>query len=202
MKTVLPLVGLLALVATSATAEQAITSDPSKVESGTYSIEPSHTRVMFSVSHGGFTTYYGEFQGASGTLDLEAKNPDASKLDIKVPVANVWTPSEKLSGELKGDKWLDAAAYPDMTFKSTKVTKTGPNTASVLGDLTLHGVTKAATLKVKFNAAGTSPFDKKYTSGFEVSGTIKRSDFGVKTYVPLIGDQVDLVISAAFEKQG
>ncbi len=202
MKTALPLVGLLALVATSAVAEQTVTSDPSKVESGTYSIEPNHTRVMFGVSHIGFTTYYGDFPGASGTLDLQAKNPDASKLDITVPVANVWTPSEKLTGELKSDQWLDASKYPDMTFKSSKIAKTGANTAKVMGDLTLHGVTKPVTLNVKFNAAGLNPLDKKYTTGFEVTGKIKRSDFGVKTYVPVIGDEVDLIISAAFEKQG
>ena len=201
MKKIIPALGLLALVAAPAAAEQAISPDPSKVEAGTYSVEPSHTRVMFGVSHIGFTTYYGDFPGASGTLDLEAKNPDKSKLEIRVPVANVWTPSEKLSGELKGDQWLDAAKYPDMTFKSTKVTKTGENTAKVTGDLTIHGVTKPVTLNAKFNAAGPNPLDKKYTTGFEVSGKIKRSDFGVKTYVPVIGDEVDLIISAAFVKQ-
>jgi polyisoprenoid-binding protein YceI len=69
----------------------------------------------------------------------------------------------------------------------------------VTGDLTFHGVTKPVTLAVKFNGAGTNVLDKKYTAGFEVSGKIKRSDFGVKTYVPLIGDDVDLIISAGFE---
>jgi polyisoprenoid-binding protein YceI len=69
----------------------------------------------------------------------------------------------------------------------------------VTGNLTLHGVTKPVTLDVKFNGAGTNPLDKKYTVGFEVSGAIKRSDFGVNTYVPLIGDDVKITISAGFE---
>jgi polyisoprenoid-binding protein YceI len=86
-----------------------------------------------------------------------------------------------------------------MVFKSTKVTETGKDAAKVTGDLTFHGVTKPVTLAVKFNGAGTNPLDKKYTAGFEVSGKIKRSDFGMKTYVPLIGDDVDLIISAGFE---
>ena len=80
-----------------------------------------------------------------------------------------------------------------------KRSQTGKNSAVVTGDLVFHGVTKPVTLKVKFNAAGINPLDHKYTAGFEVSGEIKRSDFGVKTYLPLIGDDVGLIISAAFE---
>ena len=109
-------------------------------------------------------------------------------------------PNAKLKEELDGDQWLDAAKYPDITFKSTKVAKTGADTAKVTGEFTLHGVTKPLTLNVKFNGAGTNPLDKTYTSGFEATGMIKRSDYGVKTYVPLIGDDVDIMISAAFEK--
>ena len=111
------------------------------------------------------------------------------------------TKSPKLVDELKGDKWLDAAKYPDITFKSTKVVKTGADTATVVGDLTMHGVTKPVTLEAKFNAAGPNPMSKVFTAGFEVSGTIKRSDFGVKTLVPIIGDEVQLMIDGAFEKQ-
>ena len=197
----LPALGLLALIGSPALAQQAPTKDAAKVEAGTYSVEPVHTRVTFGVSHMGFSTYYGEFRDASGTLTLDPKKPDASAIDIKVPAASVTVPNDKLDGELKSDQWLDAAKYPDIGFKSDKVVKTGPDTAKVTGDFTLHGVTKPLTLNVKFNAAGTNPLSKAYTAGFDATGKIKRSDFGVKTYVPLIGDEVDIVISAAFEKQ-
>jgi polyisoprenoid-binding protein YceI len=86
-----------------------------------------------------------------------------------------------------------------MVFKSTKIIETGKGVAKVTGDLTFHGVTRPVTLAVKFNAAGANPMTKKYTVGFEVSGKIKRSDFGMNTYVPLIGDDVDLIVSAGFE---
>ena len=109
------------------------------------------------------------------------------------------TTNEKLDGELRGDQWLDAGKFPDAHFVSRTVTETGPNSADVLGDLTLHGVTKPVTLHVSFNGAGTNPIDKAYTVGFDARGTIKRSDFGVTKYVPLVGDEVDLIISAAFE---
>ncbi len=193
----------LTLAALAATvALPALAQTPAAVQSGTYKIEPAHTQVLFGVLHLGFTTYHGSFSGASGALTLDSANPAASKLDVSVPTDSVWTPSAKLNEELKSPQWLDAAKYPAMTFHSTAVTPTGPTTADVTGDLTLHGVTKPITLKVKFNSAGSNPLTKAYTAGFDVSGVVKRSDFGVSTYVPMVGDNVDLTISAAFEKAG
>jgi polyisoprenoid-binding protein YceI len=197
-----------ALVAASLTAMPALafaqpamelTNDPAAVQAGAYGVEPLHTRVLFSVSHLGFTTWYGEFTNVSGSLNLDPKKPAGSMLEIHIPVATVSTTNAKLDGELKSDAWLDATQFPEIVFKSTKVTETGKGVGKVTGDLTFHGVTKPVTLAVKFNGAGTNPLDKKYTAGFEVSGKIKRSDFGMKTYVPLIGDDVDLIISAGFE---
>ncbi len=189
------------LAAPFATRAQVASRDAAKIEAGSYAVEPYHTRIQFSVSHMGFTTYFGDFTGASGTLTLNPKSAAASALDVSVPVDSVSTTNAKLDGELKSADWLDAGKYPTITFKSTKVTRAGANTAKVNGDLTLHGVTKPVTLTVTFNGAGTNPLDKKYTTGFEATGKIKRSDFGVTKYVPLIGDMVDITISGAFEKQ-
>ena len=179
----------------------AFSRDPASVQAGVYSVEPVHTRVLFSVSHMGFSTWYGDFTGASGSLTLDPKTPAKSAVEIHVPVASVSTTNAKLDGELKGDQWLDAAKYPEMVFKSDKVVPTGKDKADVEGQLTLHGVTRPLTLHATFNGAGVNVMDKHYTVGFEARGQIKRSDFGVKTYVPLIGDEVDLILSAAFEKQ-
>ena len=88
-----------------------------------------------------------------------------------------------------------------MTFVSTKVTPEGKDKAKVSGSLTLNGVTKPVTLDVTLVGAGTNPLSKKFTVGFEAAGTLKRSDFGVKTYVPLIGDELHLTIAGAFERQ-
>lgn len=188
-------------VSGAAWAQPAVTTNPQAVQSGAYRLEPIHTRVLFSVSHMGFTTWYGDFNRASGTLQLDPAHPAASQVDVSVPVASVATTNATLDGELKGADWFDAARYPAMTFVSRKVTPTGPDRADVQGDLTLHGVTKPVTLQARFNGAGVNPLDKAYTVGFEISGAIRRSDFGVSKYVPLVGDEVQLIISAAFEKQ-
>lgn len=178
-----------------------VVTNAAQAQSGTYAVEPGHTQVGFSVLHFGFTNYLGVFSNVSGTLKLDAKNPASSKLSVSIPVGSVQTTSAKLDDELKGDQWFDAAKFPNATFESTSVRVTGRNDAIVTGNLTLHGVTKPETLKVHFIGAGVNALDKKYTTGFEATGTIKRSDFGVKMYVPYVSDDVTLRISGAFERQ-
>jgi polyisoprenoid-binding protein YceI len=176
--------------------------DSSAVQAGAYVVEPIHTRVLFAVSHMGFTTWYGDFTQASGALVLDPKHPAAARLDVELPIASVSTTNTKLDGELKSANWLDAIRFPTAHFVSRKVTPEGTGHADVAGDLTLHGITRPLVLHVTFNGAGINPLDKAYTTGFEARGTIRRSDFGLTKYVPLIGNNVELIISAAFERKG
>ena len=192
---------LVLATSVSASAQSPATHDPAKVEGGTYRVDPNHTQVMFQLSHMGFSNYTGTFSGASGELTLDPKTASASALKVSVPVKSVMTTSAKLDDELKSAQWLDAGQFPDMTFVSTKVTPEGKGKAKVTGDLTIHGMTKATTLEVTFVGAGINPLSKKYDVGFDAKGDIKRSDFGVKTYVPLIGDTLHLSIAGAFEHQ-
>lgn len=191
-----------AVLMATATAASAQTPSPATVQAGTYAVEPVHTRVLFAVDHMGTSTWYGDFTHASGTLKLDPKNPVASQVEVSVPMATVSTTNATLDGELKGPDWFDAAKFPTMTFKSTKVTVTGPGRATIAGALTLHGVTKPVVLNARFHGAGPNPMTKAYTVGFDATGKIKRSDFGVSKYVPLVGDQVDLILSAPFVRTG
>lgn len=174
--------------------------DPAKVRDGAYVVEPDHTRVMFGVSHKSFTTFYGEFRNLTGSLNLNVKNPSASTLEIHIPVTTISTQIEKLNEELRHKPWLDADTWPEMVFKSTSVKPTGPGAADVTGDFTFHGQTHPLTLHVKFNASGDDPNDHYYVAGFTVTGAFKRSQWGFGTGVPMIGDDIDLNIQAAFKK--
>lgn len=195
----LALVGVAVSVA-AAQAQPPAAPSPDAVPAGVYAVESYHTQVGFSVLHFFVSHYDGVFSKVSGQLKLDPKNLDASALEVSVPVDSVQTTSDKLDGELKGEQWLDAGKFPTMTFRSTKITRSGPDTATVAGDLTLHGVTKPVVLTAKFVGAGANPMDKSFQVGFAITGQINRSDFGVKTYVPMISDQVDLGINAAFRK--
>jgi len=191
---------LLAAPALAQAQAAPLNTNPAQVQAGTYSAEPTHTELLFSVSHLGFTTWYGNFNNVSGTLALDPKNVGASALDIVIPANTVTTISAKLDDELNSPAWFDTAKYPTIEFKSTKVTRTGRNSAIVTGELSFHGVTRPETLHVTFNASGVNIVTHQYTVGFNATGVIKRSDFNQKTYLPVIGDNVTLMISAAFVK--
>ena len=198
----LPMIALAlaCLAGSAARAQGPANPDPTAARPGLYTIEPGHTRVLFSVSHMGFTTWYGDFTDVSGQLTLDPAHPDASQLQVTLPIASVSTTNGKLDGELKSSGWLDATRFPTATFRSEHVAPTGPREADITGELTLHGVTRPVTLHARFNGAGVNPLSHGYTTGFEVTGTIQRSAFGVSKYVPLVGENVTLIISAAFEK--
>ncbi len=191
----------LSLAAAAPDARAQASQDAATVKAGTYKVDPYHSQVEFSVSHFGFTEYSGFFSGASGSLMLDPAEPARSKLEVSIPVDSVMTTVTKLNDELKGEKWFDAAKFPTATFTSSRITITGKGRATITGELMLHGVTKPMTLQARFIGAGVNPLDKAYTVGFEATGMIKRGDFDVKTYLPMVGDDVRLTIAGAFERQ-
>ena len=194
----------LSLITIAGISAAAAASAPAldSVKAGTYKVESYHTQVGFSLSHFGFTNYSGLFSGATGSLRLDPAHPGASKLDVTIPVDSIITTVPKLTDELKGDKWFDVAKFPQATFTSTSVALTPSGEATITGNLTLHGVTKPVVLHAHLLGAGVNPIDKMYTIGFQATGTIKRTDFGVSMYAPALGDEVELSIAGAFELQG
>jgi polyisoprenoid-binding protein YceI len=178
-----------------------ISNDPLTVQAGAYVLESGHARVLWQVSHMGLSEWYGDFARPTGVATLDPRNPAADSVDITVPVASVSTTNAVLDSELKAADWFDADKFPTITFKSTQVLLTGPASADVTGNLTFHGVTRPVTLKVKFRAVGLNIMSKAYTVGFDATTEIKRTDFGVSKFAPLIGDDVQITISAPFEKK-
>jgi polyisoprenoid-binding protein YceI len=170
------------------------------ISRGRYVVDPAHSQVLFRVSHFGISTYFGEFTGPCGTLDipLSAHGSD-TRLAVSVPVANVRTTSPILDGELKSRDWLDAERFPLVSFDFAAPLSLAANSFQVAGALALHGVTRSATVDVSFIGAGMNPAKQVYTVGFDIRGRIRRSDYGVTAALPMIGDELGLIISAAFE---
>lgn len=190
----------LALIVPAALAAQA-SPDPTAVKAGGYALDPNHTLVQFSVNHFGFNDYFGTLPGATGSMTFDPKRLAATRLDVSLPVDLISTTNATLDGELKGADWFDAAKYPTIHFVSQSVAQTGSRTARISGTITIHGVSKPMVLDATFGGAGVNPLSKAYTAGFKATGTIKRSDFGITKYVPLVGDTVGLSITAAFEQK-
>ncbi|WP_426703050.1 YceI family protein [Rhodanobacter sp. Col0626] len=179
----------------------AINSDPTAIRPGDYIPDPLHSHVLFEVSHFGLSTYIGEFTELTGTLRLDPARFADARLKVTVPVASVRTSSSVLDEELKGPRWLDGETYPAVTFEAVSVEPRMDGSLLVSGHLSLHGITREVALVARFHGSGINPVKQAYTVGFDVSGSIRRSDFGVSASLPLIGDELKLVISVAFELQ-
>ena len=193
---------IAAIVAASTAFAAAPAPTLSTVKAGTYKVESYHTQVGFTLSHFGFTNYSGLFSGATGSLQLDPAHPGADRIEVTIPVQSIQTTVPLLTDELKGEKWFDVAKFPQATFTSTNVTLGADGSATITGNLTLHGITKPVVLHAHFMGAGVNPIDKAYTVGFQANTTIKRTDFGVSLYAPAVGDEVELTIAGAFELQG
>lgn len=161
----------------------------------TYTLDPAHTAVTFHINHFGFSNPSGKFMNADGTVTLDQATPANSKVEVTIPVADVNTGVPKLDEHLKTKDFFDVETYPSAKFVSTSVDVTGKDTAIVHGDLTLHGVTKPVDLNVRLNQVGQNMFQKQ-TAGFSATATIKRSDFGISTYLPGLADEVRLDIES------
>jgi polyisoprenoid-binding protein YceI len=167
--------------------------------------EGQHAFVNFKISHLGYSFIYGTFKDWSGTFSFDAAKPEDSKINIDLKTASVFTNNAERDKHISSKDFLDVASFPDATFKSTKVTNIGKNadgktTADVIGDLTLHGVTKPVVLQAVFNKAGPHPMLKTYQLGFAGSAKIKRSEFGITSYVPAVSDEVTLTFEAEFRQ--
>ena len=190
----------LALFAAVPVIAQSGQPQTSRIVAGSYTADPSHTQVAWSVNHLGFNLYNGLFAGTTGTMTLDPANPAKAAVAIQIPLDKVVTTSDALTAHLKRADFFDTAKFPVATFKSTSVTVRG-TAATIAGDLTLHGVTRPVSLEARFVGAGDNPLSKAATVGFEATTSIKRSDYGIKFGLPGIGDQVDLRITAAFERK-
>jgi polyisoprenoid-binding protein YceI len=164
----------------------------------TYQLEKTHVDLLFAINHAGFSQKHGSFRQLDATLLYDAQKPEASQVKVTVKTDSLDTGFADRDRDVKGPMFLDTAKYPEMTFTSTKVTRTGEKTLKVQGDLTLHGVTRPIVLDAVLNQVGPNPFDKRPTVGFSASGSMRRSDFGMGTYVPVIGDEVTITIDAEF----
>lgn len=203
----LPLAFALTLPLASAGSQVPGKPEVARVAAGTYQADASHTLIGWRVDHMGFNDYFGLFGDVTGTLTIDPAQLDQAKVSVRVPIAKVLTPSKGLTQNLLtpgpgaepakffGDKPADA------TFVSTRVTPGADGkSATIEGRLTMNGATRPVTLEAKFVGAGKNPLTRKETLGFHATTRIKRSLWGINGYIPIVGDEVGLEISAAFER--
>jgi polyisoprenoid-binding protein YceI len=166
----------------------------------TYEIDKKHADLMFSIEHMEFMHKHGWFKDFAGVLQYDAAKPENSKVVVAVKTASLDTALSARDQHLNSDQFLDSAKYPEIRFESTKVVPGENQALRVHGDLTMHGITKPITLNAQLNKAGPNPMDKTPTLGFSATGSLKRSDFGITTFLPALGDTVNITIEAEFRR--
>ena len=189
------------LVFTSSASAISVSTDPRQAPTGAYQLDPRHAQIQFAITHFGISDFFGRFERASGTLNFNAADPAKSTVAISIDTKSLSTQNSALDNELQGAPIFDTTRSPEATFKSTSVTRTGPNTGKIIGDLTIKGITKPITLDVTYNGSTVSPLAAKTTLiGFRATGAIRRSDYNMTGVIwsSMVSDEVKLDIQAPF----
>ena len=189
----------LALVSSMAAA-LALTA-PAAYAADAYTLDASHSQVVFSYNHLGFSTTYGMFSGFEGEISYDEANPAASTVSVSMPVKSMFTGWEARENHfLNSGDFFKAAEHELVTFTSTSIEVTGDTTALITGDLSMNGVTQSVVLDATLNKADTHPMAGKAWLGFDATTTLKRSDFGVGAFAPAVSDEVEVVLSIEAQK--
>jgi len=149
-----------------------------------WNIDQSHSGINFSVKHMMISTLRGQFTDLSGTFEFDEANPAATSADIKIGAASIQTRDDKRDGHLKSPDFLDVANHPYITFKSTRVEGVNGNSATLIGDLTIRGVSKEVALDVEYAGQQKAPWGTT-SAGFTATTKINREDWGLTWNAPL-----------------
>ncbi|WP_343316549.1 YceI family protein [Acinetobacter soli] len=160
-----------------------------------YKIDPTHTATVFSWNHFGFSTPSANFSDIQGVIKVDNAKPANSSVDVTIPVSSVNTNVPALDKEFQQEGWFNAAKYPNITFKSTKVETKDKKHFKISGNLTVKGITKPVVLDAVLNKQGEHPMAKVPAIGFNATTSFNRSEFGIGNYVPNVGDKITVNIT-------
>ena len=160
-----------------------------------YKIDPTHTATVFSWNHFGFSTPSANFTNIQGVIKVDNEKPANSSVEVTIPLSSVNTNVAALDKEFQEEAWFNAAKYPNITFKSTKVETKDKKHFKITGNLTVKGVTKPVVLNAILNKQGEHPMAKVPAIGFNATTSFDRSAFGIGNYVPNVGDKITVNIT-------
>ncbi len=182
------------IIASAALAAATLTT-PAFATSTDYVLDASHSQIVFSYNHLGYSTTYGMFSGFDGEISFNQEDPAASSVNVSFPVRTMLTGWEARFDHFMSGDFFAAADDEMVTFTSTSIEVTGDDTALITGDLTLNGITKPVVLDAKLNQVGDHPMEGKPWAGFDATTTLLRSDFEVGNFAPFVSDEVNVMIS-------
>lgn len=162
----------------------------------TYTMDPGHTEVIATWNHFGFSRPIAMFYPVEGTLTYDADRPENSSVEVTIPLAGLHTTVARQDEHLRSAEYFDAAKFPEIRFKSTRVERgAAPDKLTITGDLTVRGITRSVVLDTTINKVGVHEMHKAQAAGFDATAHVNRSDFGMGAYVPVVSDRIDLRIT-------
>ena len=162
----------------------------------TYALDPSHSQVVFTYNHLGFSTTTGMFSGFEGEVRFDEADPANSSVEVSMPVMSMFTGWEEREEHFMNDDFFGAEEGDMVTFTSTEIEVTGEKTAKITGDLTMNGITKSVVLDTVLNQKTEShPMNNRPWMGLDATTTLKRTDFELGKFAPYVSDEVALEIS-------
>lgn len=173
----------------------ALAASPALAAPEAYVLDASHSQIVFSYDHLGFSTTYGMFSGFEGAITFDAEAPASSSVTVAFPVTTMLTGWQERFDHFMTPDFFNAEANGTVSFTSTAIEVTGDTTALITGDLTMNGVTKQVVLDATLNQQGDHPMMNKPWLGFDATTTLLRSDFGMGMFAPFISDEVTVQIS-------
>ena len=168
---------------------------PAFAEAQKYTLDPSHSQIVFTYNHLGFSTTAGMFSGFEGEIMFDQAEPAKSSVTVSFPVQSMLTGWQARFDHFMSPDFFEATADEMVTFTSTAIEVTGEKTAKITGDLTLNGVTKPVVLDAVLNQTGPHPMEQKEWAGFSATTTLIRSEFDLGEFAPYVSDEVQLQIS-------
>ncbi|MEI4194348.1 YceI family protein [Roseovarius sp. E0-M6] len=165
-----------------------------------YTLDASHSQVLFTYNHLGYSTTYNIFSGFNGEIMFDQEDPANSSVNVSIPVMSLFTGWEERFKHLMSDDFFGASEGDLITFTSTGIEVTGDETAKITGDLTINGETKSVTLDASLNKSAEHPMSGKMTAGFDATTTINRSDYGLGKFAPPVSDELEVMISIEAQK--
>ncbi len=165
-------------------------------QTSAWDVDPAHSAASFAVKHMGISTVRGDFTKVSGTVHYDPADVKNDSVDVTIDANSVDTRVEMRDNDLRSDHFFDVKKYPTITFKSTKVESGGPGQLKVTGDLTIHGVTKSATLEVEGPTKPITDPKGRQHMGVGATATLDRTEFGMTGFQGVVGNEIKLTIDA------
>jgi polyisoprenoid-binding protein YceI len=172
-----------------------------EVQAGEYKLDKDHAALLFKINHMGFSSYVGRFNEFDVSLNFDPNHIESSSIEAVIDMRSIDVNNPAFATTLLGAPWLNTENFPQAVFRSVSVEKIENEQLLVQGELTFLGATQSVTMVAKLNGAANNPLTRKYTLGFAANLRFKRSEFGLKKFIPVVSDEVEIEIHSEFQRQ-